>query len=270
MIGGFRLGGRDVSARLEQAPVIEPTPPSRWRIRRLQHCAKGRAPATPSAVSAARSCSGQLPPPPGAAAARPCAPHRPGSSLPTPAGSRIAGSRPATPGPMICPDQPGTRHGCGQHGCGKWTRRSAKCGRSARPRRRPDDRRWTPFMTSTGGRAPPSQNTPLPGAESHWPGAVRGSPAYGRQDAPPRSGQADTRSGEHPVRRTRRPETASRKSPGVRPVMASFAPPFLCVSGVIRCPAASCQGDRCPYACMLQRADTEADGSAPRQRRPHP
>jgi hypothetical protein len=29
-------------------------------------------------------------------------------------------------------------------------------------------------MASSGGRAPPSQNTPTPSAESHWPGAARG------------------------------------------------------------------------------------------------
>src|SRR6516162_9292027 len=36
----------------------------------------------------------------------------------------------------------------------------------------------------------------------------------------------------------------------------------LVLSGMISCPTASCQGDRCD-ACMLQCAHTEADGSAP-------
>src|SRR5271165_2055734 len=41
----------------------------------------------------------------------------------------------------------------------------------------------------------------------------------------------------------------------VRPVVASFAQPFLRVSGMISCPTASCQGDRCPSFSGLPAAD---------------
>ena len=46
----------------------------------------------------------------------------------------------------------------------------------------------------------------------------------------------------HFARRVRRGSTAHLL---VKPVVASFAQPFLCVSGMISCPTASCQGDRC-------------------------
>ena len=45
--------------------------------------------------------------------------------------------------------------------------------------------------------------------------------AYGLQDAPPRSGQPNTTS-----------RNSITKSPSVRPVVASFAQPFLCVPGL--------------------------------------
>ena len=73
--------------------------------------------------------------------------------------------------------------------------------------------------------------------------------AYGLQDAPPRSGQPNTTSG-----------NSITKSPSVRPVVASFAQPFLCVRDDLM-PDRLLPGPQVPVIFRIAR-DCEADHTA--------